>query len=164
MSYIGSYMWKLRQALGSQPILMPGVGLILVNNEGLLHLGKRAHGGEWSYMGGSVEIGASIMDTVIAEMEEETGVRTVPEDWTFIGIHSDPAETTYTYPNGDVVQIINHMFVKTHNEPLQNGEDEEHTEFGLFALNNLPTPMKPDALISLKLYQAFLQTGKVQVK
>ncbi|TKW61582.1 MAG: NUDIX domain-containing protein [Blastochloris viridis] len=164
MGFVGSYVWKLRQALGSQRILIAGVNAMILNAEDKIWLGKRLSGGEWCYMGGSVEIGQSLMDAVIAETYEETGLQTMPDDWTYAGVHSHPQETFYTYPGGDEVQAVNHLFFMRYEGTLQNGADEEHSEFGLFDLDNLPSPMKPDAVPAIKLLKAFLQTGKVQVR
>ncbi len=163
MGFVGSYVWKLRQAFGSQRLLVSGVALITLNAEGKVWLGKRLDSGEWCYMGGTVEPGQSVMDCAIAEMYEETGIATTPEEWTLVGVHSNPQETNYTYPNGDMVQSVNNVFLHYYEGQLQNGEDEEHSEFGLFEMDNLPTPMKPDAIPVFKLLQTFLQTGKVQV-
>jgi 8-oxo-dGTP pyrophosphatase MutT (NUDIX family) len=163
MSYIGSYVWKLRQALGSQRILVAGVGLFVLSPEGKVWLGKRAAGGEWAYFGGAVELGDSVMGTVLKETHEELGLRTTAADWTYIGVHSNPEQMVYTYPNGDEVQIVNHVFYTTHSGPLSNGEDEEHTEFGLFSFDDLPSPLKNDFVHAVPLLKAFLQTGKVQV-
>lgn len=163
MGFVGSYVWKLRQALGSQRLLVSGVALIVLNAEGKIWLGKRLAGGEWCYMGGTVEPGQSVMDAAIAEMHEETGIQTTPDDWTFVAVHSNPQDTNYTYPNGDLIQSVNSVFLLRHEGPVENGEDIEHSEFGLFDLDNLPSPMKPDAIPALNLLKAFLQTGKVQV-
>lgn len=164
MSFVGSYVWKLRQALGSQRILVAGVGLLVMNSEGKVWLGKRSHGGEWCYFGGSVELGDSVPQTACKELLEETGIVTKPEDWIFAGIQTDPAEMNYTYPNGDEVQIINFLFILNYDGPLPLANDGEHTEFGLFDMDDLPQPMKPDAEHSFKYYKVFLQTGQVQVK
>lgn len=163
MSFVGSYVWKMRQMLGRQRLLVSGVGLIVTAEDGKVWLGLRSDSRDWSYFGGAMELGDSVMDTVRNEMREETGIDTNEADWTFVGIHSDPLETNYTYPNGDAVQIVNHLFtMRLKGEPGLG--DEEHTEFALFDLNALPTPMKADTDKAIALYKAFLETGKVQVK
>lgn len=164
MGFVGSYVWKLRQALGSQRLLVSGVNLMILNSQDKIWLGKRLNGGEWCYMGGSQELGQSLMEAVIAETHEETGLQTIPQDWQYVGVNSHPQDTNYTYPGGDEVQAINHIFLMRYEGDLQNGADAEHSEFGLFALDNLPSPMKPDAVPAIRMLQAYLQSGKVQVR
>ena len=162
MSFVGSYVWKLRQALGSQRILVPGVAMLLVNKQGELLLGKRAGTGEWSFIGGAMELGESMLDAAVRETQEELGLTTYPQDWSLIGVHTNPAETSFDYPNGDAVQAINSVFLMQFDGPM--GEDDgEHTEFDFFPLENLPTPLKPDSIHTFNLYRRYVQTGQVQV-
>lgn len=163
MGFEGSYLWKLRQALGSQRLLVPGVGLIVTNPEGKVWMGKRTDSGEWSYPGGGMELGRGVLDIASEEMLEETGIAVKPEDWTLVALHTDPAETNYTYPNGDAVQIVNMIFQTMVESEITVGDDE-HSEFGLFDVDALPQPMKPDSEKAMVLYRDYLKSGKVQVR
>jgi 8-oxo-dGTP pyrophosphatase MutT (NUDIX family) len=162
MSYIGSYLWQLRQKIGTAPVIMPGVGIIAKNAAGHIWLGKRAGEGTWSYFGGSFELGDSALDTVCKEFQEEAGIATTPADWQLTALHTNPTETTFTYPNGDKVQIVNMLFecLKTFEELHL---DEEHTEIKAFPLTALPTPLKSDSAHGIRLYQKFIATGNIQV-
>lgn len=164
MSYIGSYVWKLRQKVGHDRIIMAGVGLIVTNAQGHIWMGKRSDDGTWSYFGGAIELGDTIRSTATKELAEEAGLH-VPEDaWELVAMHSDPAETNYTYPNGDACQIINHLLRSPLTFESITLADDEHTQVQAFPLTALPANMKPDSAHALKLYQKFLATGQVQVK
>jgi 8-oxo-dGTP pyrophosphatase MutT (NUDIX family) len=164
MTFEGTYVWKLRQALGSQRLLISGVGAFIVTPEGKLWLGRRTESGEWSYFGGAMELGDSVVETVIKEVHEETGLVTVPGDWTFFGVHSVPGETNFSYPNGDAVQVVNNLFTMVLDSELVGGDDGEHDAFAAFALDELPANMKVDTLPVVALYKEFVRTGNVQVK
>lgn len=163
MGFVGSYVWKLRQVWGSQPLLVPGIGAFIMTPQGKLWLGKRTDSGQWSYFGGAVELGDSVMDTVIKEVFEETGIETVPEDWTFVGIHSLPKEMEFVYPNGNEVQALNSYFTMVLAGGIATGDDE-HSEFAAFDLGDLPHDLKPDNLAAIAVFKAFMATGKVQVR
>lgn len=163
MGFVGSYVWKLRQVLGSQRLLIPGVAMFIMTPEGKLWMGKRTDGGEWSYVGGGMELGQSIMDCVIAETHEEAGILTKAEDWTFVGLHTVPEETNGSYENGDLIQSVNHLFTMVYDGEI-TVSDDEHSEFRTFSLDDLPTPMKDDNEHAIALFKEFLRTGKVQVR
>jgi 8-oxo-dGTP pyrophosphatase MutT (NUDIX family) len=160
MAFVGSYLWKLRQKMGSQRLLVPGVAIILLNEDGHLWCGKREDGGEWSFFGGAQELGQSIPECLRQELLEETGIVLV--DYRFVGVATRPEDTSYTYTNGDEVQIVNFIFEIHHKGPVQ-AADSEHTEVRAFPLDALPSPFKPDSLAVVAQYQRFLQTGMVVV-
>lgn len=163
MGFVGSYIWKLRQALGTQRLIIAGVAMLLVNSQGQIWLGRRRDTGEWCFFGGAMELGDSVMDAVLRETQEELGLVTNPSDWRYVGVHSLPTETNFTYHNGDKVQVVNHIFTAVIDTPPSGGDDE-HTEFGLFDLDALPAPLKPDAPHTFEIYKSYLQNGQVQVK
>ena len=53
-----------------------GIGVILVNSEGLILIGKRegSHAPYWSIPGGYLEAGESFEEAAIREVKEETGL------------------------------------------------------------------------------------------
>lgn len=163
MGFEGSYVWKLRQALGNQRLIVAGVAMLVMTPEGKVWLGRRAGSGDWCYFGGAIEVGDSVMDTVTKEIREELGIETRAEDWTYIGLLTEPAFTNYTYPNGDLVQSVNHFFFTIYDGEL-GVTDDEHTEFGAFDLDDLPSPLKVDVPVGLGIYKAYQASGKVVVR
>ena len=60
------------------PIVLIGIGVILLREDGKILLGKRknAHGaGEWRLPGGRLEFGESIVECAAREVFEETGIQ-----------------------------------------------------------------------------------------
>lgn len=160
MGYVGSYMWGLRQKVGHQRLIVAGVAIMVTDDEGKILCGKRTGGDGWCYIGGSMELGQSVEDCLRAELKEETGLDLT--DYTFVGVSSNPAETTYIYPNHDEVQVVNFVFqVPLLGRPLTM--DEEHTELTFAPLEALPQPFKTDGFAAINVYKAFLKTGKVQL-
>ena len=79
----------------TEEIKRPGVGLgVILMRSGYVLLGKRknAHGeGTWSFPGGHIEFGESLVDCAIREMEEETGL--LPHNYNFVELTKPFAAT-----------------------------------------------------------------------
>lgn len=71
-----------------------GIGVILVNGEGQILLGKRknSHAPYWSIPGGHLEMGETFEACAIREVEEETGIRL--ENVRFVAVTNDLATHT----------------------------------------------------------------------
>ncbi|MFZ2587470.1 MAG: NUDIX domain-containing protein [Alphaproteobacteria bacterium] len=161
MGFVGSYLWRIRQKVGNERLIMPGVGILLVNEKKQILCGKRSDSGEWSYPGGAMEIGQSITDCLREEALEEFGIE-IGNEFRLVGMLTNPSRTSYTYPNGHEIQIVNFLF-----EVSLNGRDvkmdDEHTEFGWFDIENLPQPFKQDTFEAIKMYKIYLQTNVIQL-
>jgi mutator protein MutT len=101
----------------------------------LLH--RRTDNGKWSLPGGMIEIGETAEQAVVREVREETGyeVRVTR----LIGIYSDPAHTSVTYPEGNTVHYINLLFEC---EVLSGAPqlNEESSAIEWFSPEDLPHP------------------------
>ena len=80
MPYAGSYLWRLRQAIGNDLVLMPGAMIALQRDDGRILLTKRADDGTWCLPAGAAEAGGSFAQTAIEELKEETGVEVAEND------------------------------------------------------------------------------------
>ncbi|MBI2561507.1 MAG: NUDIX domain-containing protein [candidate division NC10 bacterium] len=78
--------------------LRPGVAAIISNGEGKILLQRRSDNGLWGLPGGSVEIGESVRDAIIREVQEETGLTV--EVVRLIGVYSDPKVQVVRYEPG----------------------------------------------------------------
>jgi 8-oxo-dGTP pyrophosphatase MutT (NUDIX family) len=67
-----SYLWRLRQAVGNDLVLMPGAMVALQREDGRVLLTKRADDGTWCLPAGAAEAGGSFARTAIDELAEET--------------------------------------------------------------------------------------------
>lgn len=88
--------------------LRPGVAAIIQDGEGKILLQRRSDNGQWGLPGGSVEIGESVRDAIIREVQEETGLTV--EVLRLVGVYSDPAIQIVRYPDGNVVHYISSLF------------------------------------------------------
>jgi 8-oxo-dGTP pyrophosphatase MutT (NUDIX family) len=164
VAYIGTYVWSLRQFVGTQLLLVPGAQVLLVNEHGLVYLQRRTDLGLWEIPAGACEVGSSFAGTAIAELREETGLQVGIGDLVAFACLSDPAIHIIEYPNGD----RNHCFAMCFAVRTWSGEisidPEEVAEFGFFALDALPSPMYAPTSVVLDLYSRFEATGLFQVK
>jgi len=102
MGYRDSYLWRLRQAVGSDLVLMPGAMVAPQSDEGRVLLTKRTDDGTWCLPAGAAEPGGSFARTAIDELAEETGVEVAEHDLIPFGCLSEAEAHTIHYPNGDV--------------------------------------------------------------
>ena len=90
---------------------------------------RRADDGRWSFPGGYMEPGESVIETCEREVLEETGLRVHAER--LIGIYSSP-HFVLEYPDGKRWQLVTLLFVAER----MGGElrtSEETTESGYFS-------------------------------
>jgi ADP-ribose pyrophosphatase YjhB (NUDIX family) len=78
------------------------------NGQGQILLQRRSDNGLWGLPGGSVEIGESVRQAIVREVEEETGLGVEVER--LIGVYSDPAVQVVRYPDGNVVHYVSTLF------------------------------------------------------
>jgi ADP-ribose pyrophosphatase YjhB (NUDIX family) len=87
--------------------LVPAASAIVIDQDGRLLLHRRDDNELWSIPGGAMEVGERIADTVIREVEEETGLEVKPER--VVGIYSNPQHVV-AYADGEVRQQFSVCF------------------------------------------------------
>lgn len=87
--------------------LVPAASAIVVDNKGDILLIRRSDNKLWSIPGGKMEIGESLSETVVREVQEETGLQTRPIR--VIGIYSSP-RSVVAYEDGEVRQQFSVCF------------------------------------------------------
>jgi 8-oxo-dGTP pyrophosphatase MutT (NUDIX family) len=161
--YVGSYLWRLRQTIGHDLVLMPGATVFAVDEAGRVLLTKRRDTGAWCLPGGAAEVNGSFTQTAVTELEEETGLHVEPADLLPIGCFSEAALNTFHYPNGDVTHYFALCFLVRRWTGRLAVADGESTAVAFFAPDRLPTPMDELALDALALYARFTRSGVFQV-
>lgn len=134
-SFDQSYIGRLRKVIGGEKLIVAGVRAIIQDKDKKILLIHRKDTGRWGMPAGSVELGESVMDALIREVKEETGLNV--ETAKPFAIYSDP-KYSITYPNGDQTQIFAIVFLvdKWTGELIQ--ENDESSACNFFPLEDLP--------------------------
>jgi 8-oxo-dGTP pyrophosphatase MutT (NUDIX family) len=164
MGYVGSYLWSLRQKIGSELVLMPGAQVVLADDRGRCLFQRRLDSGLWEFPSGACEPGSSFTTTAVEELNEETGYSVDPADLVAFGTLSEPGVHVVEYPNGDLVHCFALCFVARKWSGAPVIEVEEVTEAGFFPWENPPQPLQPATGVILDMYREFLATGVFQAR
>jgi ADP-ribose pyrophosphatase YjhB (NUDIX family) len=87
--------------------LVPGASAIVTDNQGRILLQRRSDNARWALPGGVMDIGESIGQAIVREVQEETGLEVEPED--IVGVYSDPGRV-FAYDDGEVRQQFSVCF------------------------------------------------------
>jgi 8-oxo-dGTP pyrophosphatase MutT (NUDIX family) len=163
MTHEGSYLWRLRRAVGSDLVLMPGAMAMLQREDGQVLFTRRGDDGSWCVPAGAAEPGGSFSATAIAELAEEAGVVVAEEDLTPFATLSEADLHTIRYPNGDVTHCFAVCFLARswRGEPRPDGS--ESTEVRFAPIEAPPEPVHPPTARALELLRAYLETGAFQL-
>jgi 8-oxo-dGTP pyrophosphatase MutT (NUDIX family) len=164
MAFVGSYLWRLRQAIGNELVLMPGAMVALRRDDGQVLFTQRADDGTWCLPAGAAEIGDSFTRTALAELSEETGVQVAPEDLIPFGCLSEAELHTIHYPNGDITHCFALCFLveRWSGDPEPDGEESTAARFA--PLDSPPEPLHPPTAHALGMLGAYLESGCFQLR
>jgi ADP-ribose pyrophosphatase YjhB (NUDIX family) len=165
MGYVGSYIWKLRQKIGSDLIVAPTVDVVPVNNKGQIKLAISAQFGAntWSVIGGHVESGDSWQTAALNELKEEAGIAAQPENLIPWATISGPRRI-FHYADGDTQPFTLIFLVKDWDSEGAATDNEEILENGWFDIDealklNLTTWCRQ----IIEAYKRYAQTGEFQM-
>lgn len=114
--------------------MLVGSGVILYNGRKLL-LQKRADDGTWGKHGGVVDCEEVVEEACRREVYEETGLKVGA--LTLFGVYSGK-EMTVTYPNGDVANYTDIVYVSDDFTGESTLPDGEVSELRWFDAESLP--------------------------
>jgi ADP-ribose pyrophosphatase YjhB (NUDIX family) len=113
--------------------IVAAASAVVVNDEHKILLQRRRDNNLWSLPGGAMELGESITQTVMREVQEESGLRV--ELVRLVGVYTDPRHLI-AYSNGEVRQQFSICFAcRVIGGELRRGD--ESTEIGFFAPEEL---------------------------
>jgi 8-oxo-dGTP pyrophosphatase MutT (NUDIX family) len=164
MPYRDSYVWRLRQTVGHELVLMPGAMVALLREDQRILLTRRADDSSWCLPAGAAEPGGSFARTAIEELAEETDVQVDPSDLIPFGCLSEAEAHTIRYPNGDVTHCFALCFLARTWQGEPRPDQEESTEVEFVALDALPAPLHPPTAHAIELLAAYLRSGSFPVR
>jgi ADP-ribose pyrophosphatase YjhB (NUDIX family) len=82
--------------------MVPSVNVVVTNEAGDLLLIRRTDNDNWALPGGAMELGESLPQAAVREVQEESGV--VCEITGLVGIYTDPRHVIYWTSNGEARQ------------------------------------------------------------
>jgi 8-oxo-dGTP pyrophosphatase MutT (NUDIX family) len=133
------YIKSMRKYIGHERLLVVGASVI-VHKNGMLLMQKRRDNDCWGYHGGCVELGETVEETAMRELYEETGL--TAHSLELIGVFSGK-DLFYTYPNGDMVSIIDVVFLCEDFTGELIAQTDETTDLQWFRLSELPENISP---------------------
>lgn len=147
------YIKDIRSKVGHMPIILNAVAGAIVNEHHQVLLQERADTHNWSLPGGYMEYGETFTETLLREMQEDSGyqVKIVEQ----IGIF----EQGFTiYPNGDETQVISMLYlVKPIGGTAIQTQTNETLSLAYFDLDQLPPLLNQQNYDMLMALKNFLQ-------
>ena len=163
MSFEGSYLWRLRQKIGHDLVLVPGAAVAAQRPDGKVLFARRGDDDTWCLPGGAAEEGGSFARTAVDELFEEAGLRVEGADLIPVGCFSDAERHTLHYPTGDVAHYFSLLFLvrRWDGEPRPDGE--ETTDLRFADPTDLPQPFEASTARAVELLIAYQRSGVFQV-
>ena len=135
-----SYIEDLRKIVGNTPLILVGVAVAVLNENGEILLQKRIDG-RWGVPGGFIELGESTEEAGRREVVEETGLEIGKLD--LVGVISGK-EHFVKLPNGDEFYPVTIAYVsKEITGGSLKADGRETTDAKFFKVNELPEGLNP---------------------
>jgi 8-oxo-dGTP pyrophosphatase MutT (NUDIX family) len=163
MSFNGSYLWQLRQRIGSDLVLMPVAMIALLDEADRVLMTARQDDGTWCLPAGAAEVGGSFARTAIDELAEETGLAVAEHDLVAFGCLSTAEEHTIHYPSGDVTHCFALLFVARKWKGQLRPDRSEVTDAQYVNLDAPPSPLHGPTSHALDLLRGYLQSNLFQI-
>jgi ADP-ribose pyrophosphatase YjhB (NUDIX family) len=133
-----NYVRWLRSYVGHQRLLQMAASAFICDAHGGVLLGRRTDVMLWAPPSGVLQLGETPAQTVVREVEEETGLHV--EATRLIGLYSG-GDFEWTYPNGDQAQIVSAFFACQVNGGTLTVDNREFIDLGYFAPDVFPALM-----------------------
>ncbi|MCI0620133.1 MAG: NUDIX domain-containing protein [Acidobacteria bacterium] len=153
---MSDYVRRLRRAVGSEPLLLPSVTVLILDEQQRLLLVRINNSQLWVAPGGSIDPGERPADAAVREAWEETGLKVRLTG--LAGVFGGP-DFRVSYPNGDVVDYIMTVFFASAEGGNLQPRDSEVAESRYFSRNELTDLELPRWAIIL-FPQIFSGTGR----
>jgi ADP-ribose pyrophosphatase YjhB (NUDIX family) len=118
--------------------IVPSVNVVVENDKGEILLIRRSDNGNWALPGGAIDIGESLTQAAVREVQEETGIAC--EITGLVGIYSDPKHLILYTSDSEVRQEFSVVLtaVPRSGEPTPSVESLEVSWVSASAMNEYP--------------------------
>ena len=160
--FAASYLGRLRQHVGHDLLLCPGVQVVAARDDGRVLVQQRTDSGLWEFPAGSCEPGQSFRTAAEAELREEAGIAVPADQLIAFATFSDPVDHLIVYPNGDQVHAFALCFWVRVPDDRAAGDDGEASHHRWVDPADFPSPAHPPALHVLEMFVRYRETGEFQ--
>ena len=126
------FILQLRSKIGTDPLWLPGVKVVLIHDERVL-LVRRADNGRWTLPAGILEPGEEPAVAAVREVFEETAIHCSIDR--LLGVATTDEAI---YPNGDRAQYLDVVMSAKYVAGVAQVNDDENLEVTWFDLAELP--------------------------
>lgn len=144
------YLMDLRKKVGSIPLVVAGVAVIIHHEEKILLI-ERHDNGLWGMPAGSIELHESPAEAAIREVYEETGLTIKKEDLRLLNVYGGP-DFFYTYPNGDQCSNVATSYVAERFSGDLITETDETINAKFFPYKDLPRNIEKHEMIMINYF------------
>lgn len=139
------YITELRSKIGTEPLIVCGANVIILDVKNRILLHHRRDNDSWGLPGGIINIGEKLEDTAIREVEEEVGL--VCKDLKLFNVYSGK-KLYYKYPNGDEVYNVTTTYICRNYSGKIKVDKSEGKEAMFFYVEHIPNKIsKPVKII-----------------
>jgi 8-oxo-dGTP pyrophosphatase MutT (NUDIX family) len=160
MTFQESYFGQIRALVGNRMLKVPGMRIIMENDDGEILLQLRGDWQKWGLPAGLPEEFENISETVKREVLEETGL--VVTEFFPWGFASSVETDVFVYPNGDVIHNYSLAFYTDQWEGDLKADGDETLNLGFFRPADLPE-MIPNHRLTIEKFLQFRATGEFQL-
>lgn len=132
---MSDYIKNIRKLIGNNPLRSVAAACIIENALGEILLQHRSDTKDFGTPGGSVELDETIIEGLMREVKEETGI-TLKKP-TLFGIYSGKNQA-FHYPNGDVTYYVVFVFYEKLSEEIKLSLNDESLSLKFYSRDNLP--------------------------
>ncbi|MBF4696063.1 NUDIX hydrolase [Fusibacter ferrireducens] len=150
------YISSLRKYIGTQPIIMCGANVIIINEENEILLHHRTDRDWWGLPGGAMELGESMEETARREVLEEINIECLELE--LFNVYSGE-QLYYKYPDGNEVYNVTVTYLCKSYKGEIKVEKSEGRDAKFYKIDDIPKNISEPVLPIISEYIKKSQNG-----